>query len=47
VKLARSQTLRRQMGEAGRARVRTSYAKAQMIDAYRGYYTSLANEPVR
>jgi glycosyltransferase involved in cell wall biosynthesis len=47
VKLARNQTLRRQMGEAGRARVRTRYAKSQMIDAYRGYYTTLAADAVR
>jgi len=47
VQLARSQSLRRQMGEAGRARVRSSYAKTQMIDAYRGHYTALASEPVR
>ncbi|MBL0215867.1 MAG: GT4 family glycosyltransferase PelF [Myxococcales bacterium] len=42
VKLARSAQLRRQMGQAGRARVRARYAKAQMIDSYRGYYTKLA-----
>ncbi len=42
VKLARSAQLRRQMGQAGRARVRARYAKGQMIDSYRGYYTSLA-----
>lgn len=47
VKLARNQTLRQQMGEAGRARVRTRYAKSQMIDAYRGYYTTLAADAVR
>lgn len=43
VKLARSAALRRQMGEAGRARVRTRYAKHQMIESYRGYYRTLAS----
>ena len=42
VKLARSAALRRQMGQAGKARVRARYAKRQMIDSYRGYYTTLA-----
>jgi glycosyltransferase involved in cell wall biosynthesis len=46
VKLARSASLRRQMGDAGRARVRTCYAKTQMIDAYRDLYISLAADPV-
>ena len=42
VKLARSASLRRQMGQAGRARVRARYTKRQMIDSYRGYYATLA-----
>lgn len=46
VKLARSHNLRRQMGEAGRARVRSCYAKTQMVGAYRGFYTALAPDPV-
>ncbi len=43
VRLARNASLRRQMGQAGRARVRARYAKNQMIDAYRAYYTTLAS----
>ncbi len=46
VQLARSQSLRRQMGEAGRARVRSCYAKTKMVGAYRGFYAALAMDPV-
>jgi glycosyltransferase involved in cell wall biosynthesis len=42
IKLARSPQLRRQMGEAGRARVRASYHKRAMIESYCRYYTDLA-----
>ncbi len=44
VRLARSSALRRTMGAAGRARVRASYTKAQMIDTYHAYYRSFASE---
>jgi glycosyltransferase involved in cell wall biosynthesis len=41
VRLARSPHLRRRMGAAGHARVTASYAKPQMIEAYRTMYDSL------
>jgi glycosyltransferase involved in cell wall biosynthesis len=41
VRLARSPELRRQMGDAGRARVRASYTKAGMVGAYRVLYDEL------
>jgi polysaccharide biosynthesis protein PelF len=44
VRLARSAALRRTMGIAGRARVRASYTKAQMVGTYRAYYRSFAGE---
>ncbi len=44
VKLARSEPLRNQMGEAGRARIRASYTKLQMIDAYRAFYRALSSD---
>ena len=47
VKLARNCTLRRQMGEAGRARVRATYTKSQMVDTYRGFYIGLAADEAR
>lgn len=42
VRLARNPDLRRRMGLAGHARVRASYAKPQMIEAYRVLYDNLA-----
>jgi glycosyltransferase involved in cell wall biosynthesis len=44
VRLARSASLRQTMGLAGRARVRASYTKSQMVDTYRAYYVSLAGK---
>jgi len=41
VHLARDADLRRQLGEAGRARAHRSYTKAQMIESYRELYASL------
>jgi len=41
IRLARSTDLRRRMGAAGHARVTASYAKPQMIEAYRTMYDSL------
>jgi glycosyltransferase involved in cell wall biosynthesis len=38
VQFARDPSLLRKMGEAGRARVRTSYTKSAMIDSYRTLY---------
>lgn len=43
VKFARDAELARRMGIAGRARVRASYTKAQMIDSYRALYLGLAS----
>lgn len=41
VRLARDANLRRQLGEAGRARARTRYTKARMIESYRELYGAM------
>lgn len=41
VHLARNPTLRRQLGEAGRARAERSYTKARMVESYRDLYRTL------
>jgi len=42
VRLVKSPDLRRRMGQAGRTRVRASYTKSRLVEAYRGLYRDLA-----